>query len=74
LDSNGVLSKMEELLVSSPHAPFAAELFPGLIKFFGHVAHLRPRQVLSNHPAFFTALLSMADDTDDRAQAGWPIN
>ena len=68
LDSNGVLGKMEELLVSCPNEPFAAELFPGLIKFFGNVAHLRPRQVLVQYPAFIHALLDMVDSSD-RTQA-----
>jgi 26S proteasome non-ATPase regulatory subunit 5 len=67
LDSSGVLSKMDELLLTCRDEPFAQELIPGLVKFFGNIAHLRPRQVLVQHPAFLRTLFDMAD-LPDRTQ------
>ncbi|CAH0552701.1 unnamed protein product [Brassicogethes aeneus] len=58
LESNGILNKMF-LLFDENQDPVAVQLCePGVLKFFGHIAHWRPIEVLSKYPKFFDRLFS----------------
>ena len=59
-----MISRMEEILQSSRQDPFADILMPGLIKFFGNIAHLRPKLMIVQHPNFMDCLFSMAESSD----------
>ena len=64
LESQGVLQKLELLLKESRNDPFADVLTPALIKFFGNIAHLRPKQMIVQHTGFLDCLLEMTDSND----------
>jgi 26S proteasome non-ATPase regulatory subunit 5 len=69
LESTGVLARMARLLDDGQNHPFASILVPGLVKFFGNLAHTRPRQVMMEYPAFVSSLAAMAESEDPVAQA-----
>ena len=52
---------MEDILNESKSDPFADVLLPGLVKFFGNIAHLRPKQMIIHHPTFVNALFEMTE-------------
>ena len=60
---------MEEILKETRSDPFADVLVPGLIKFFGNIAHLRPKQMILQHPEFLNTLFEMAESADRCQQA-----
>jgi len=64
LESHDTITNMENILKSSKLDPFADALLPGIIKFFGNISHLRPKQMLTQHPAFLDTLLSITDSKD----------
>ena len=59
-----MISKMEGLLQTSRQDTFADILIPGLIKFFGNIAHLRPKQMIFQHPNFMDCLFTMTESAD----------
>jgi len=69
LETAGVMNKLGIMLNDCPNMPFADIIMPGLVKFWGNVAHLRPGQILSQYPAFVTALISMFQSKDDTIQS-----
>jgi len=69
LESTGVLARMARLLDDGQNHPFASILVPGLVKFFGNLAHTRPRQVMMEYPTFVSSLAAMAESEDPVAQA-----
>lgn len=69
LESTGVLTRMARLLDDGQNHPFASILVPGLVKFFGNLAHTRPRQIMMEYPTFVSCLAAMADSEDPVAQA-----
>lgn len=69
LESTGVLARMARLLDDGQNHPFASILVPGLVKFFGNLAHTRPRQIMMEYPTFVSCLAAMADSEDPVAQA-----
>jgi len=60
---------MARLLDDGQNHPFASILVPGLVKFFGNLAHTRPRQIMMEYPTFVSCLAAMADSEDPVAQA-----
>lgn len=64
LESRGVLMKMEAVLKESQNDPFSGILLPALVKFFGNIAHLRPKQMIVQHPNFVESLFQMTDSSD----------
>jgi len=64
LEANEVLTKMETILKNSRNGQFSEILMPGLIKFFGNIAHLRPKQMIITHPIFVDSLFIMTESTD----------
>jgi len=69
LESTGVLARMARLLDDGQNHPFASILVPGLVKFFGNLAHTRPRQIMMEYPTFVSSLANMAESEDPVAQA-----
>ena len=64
LESHNTIDEIESILKNCKSDPFADTLLPGLIKFFGNIGHLRPKQVLSQYPAFMSTLLDITDVQD----------
>jgi len=64
LEKNNVIIRIENILMEARNDPFADILVPGLLKFFGNIAHLRPKQMIVQHPKFMDYLLEMADSED----------
>jgi len=69
LSNQGVIRSLESILESVANNPMAELLVPGIVKFFGNIAHLRPKQVLLEYPSFVSALFSMAESSDDSQKA-----
>lgn len=64
LDSSGIMTQMSRLLEDGHNHPLASILVPGLVKFFGNLAHSRPRQIMMQFPTFVSSLVSMAESDD----------
>jgi len=69
LESTGVLTGMARQLEEAPNNPLASVLLPGLVKFFGNLAHSRPRHILVKFPSLVTSLTCMTDSDDTTAQS-----
>lgn len=69
MESAGVLTIMTTLLEDCPNQPFADILLPGLVKFWGNLAHTRPKYIMTNFPVFLTALVNMVQSDDFTAQS-----
>eukprot|EP00096_Caligus_rogercresseyi_P012095 TRINITY_DN4974_c0_g1_i1.p1 TRINITY_DN4974_c0_g1~~TRINITY_DN4974_c0_g1_i1.p1 ORF type:complete len:517 (-),score=106.25 TRINITY_DN4974_c0_g1_i1:447-1796(-) len=54
---SGMSSKLDDLLDMS-NEPLSAIVLPGIIKFFGNLAYVEPKLILSNHPKFLGFLSS----------------
>jgi len=65
LSETGVIRHLESLLEAPSNDPMAAFILPGIIKFFGNIAHIRPKQVLMEYPSFVTTLFTMTESKDD---------
>jgi len=64
LECSGVLTTMSGLLEDSPNHPFADILLPGLVKFWGNLAHIRPLHIMTKYPALLSALVNMVQSED----------
>eukprot|EP00092_Neocalanus_flemingeri_P003439 GFUD01003687.1.p1 GENE.GFUD01003687.1~~GFUD01003687.1.p1 ORF type:complete len:499 (-),score=180.28 GFUD01003687.1:555-2051(-) len=69
LESAGVLTTMTSLLEDCPNHPLADILLPGLVKFWGNLAHTRPLHIMTKYPAFLSALVNMVQSDDFTAQS-----
>lgn len=69
LETSGVMARMSQLLEDANNHPLGSVLVPGLVKFFGNLAHSRPRQVVRQYPAFVSNLAAMAESDDLVAQS-----
>ena len=49
LEKHSLLRQMEDILRSARADPFGDLLLPALLRFFGNIAHLRPKQVHYEH-------------------------
>jgi len=65
LEASGVLDTLARQLEQVPNDPFSSVLLPGLVKFFGNLAHSRPRHILVRYPAFISSLSALVEDQDD---------
>jgi len=65
MGQQGVMRRLEHLLENASNDPLAELLVPGIVKFFGNIAHLRPRQVLMEYPTFVSTLFKMTESSDD---------
>ncbi|XP_012280324.1 26S proteasome non-ATPase regulatory subunit 5 [Orussus abietinus] len=64
LESQNVLSKLSEKIVSANENPLSNLLIPGLMKFFGKVTRYKPNEILSKYPAVVTALFEVLNSED----------
>jgi len=69
METTGVLSTMSTLLEECPNHPFADILLPGLVKFWGNLAHSRPKYILASYPSFSAALAIMIQSGDFTVQS-----
>ena len=60
---------MTSLLEDCPNHPFAVILLPGLVKFWGNLAHTRPKYIMTKFPVFLSALVNMVQSDDLTAQS-----
>lgn len=64
LETTGVMETMGVMLRDCPNLPFADVIMPGLVKFWGNVAHLKPRDILTRYPCLVSALVNMVQSED----------
>jgi len=64
LETSGVMETMGVMLRDCPNLPFADVIMPGLVKFWGNVAHLKPRDILTRYPCLVSALVNMVQSED----------
>jgi len=64
LESNGVLPSLAAMLQDSSDL-----LLPGLVQFWGGLAHRQPRLVVARYPALLAALVSLVRRDDQASQA-----
>ncbi|XP_055897800.1 26S proteasome non-ATPase regulatory subunit 5-like [Biomphalaria glabrata] len=69
LDQQGVLSRLEEMMVGLNNNPMMGLLLPGFIKFFGSIAKNEPKEVLSKFDSFVRMVLSSIDGNDPTLKA-----
>uniref|UniRef100_A0A2C9M3U2 Uncharacterized protein n=1 Tax=Biomphalaria glabrata TaxID=6526 RepID=A0A2C9M3U2_BIOGL len=69
LDQQGVLSRLEEMMVGLNNNPMMGLLLPGFIKFFGSIAKSDPKEVLSKFDSFVRMVLSSIDGNDPTLKA-----
>jgi len=69
LESAGVLATMSSLLEDCPNHPFADILLPGLVKFWGNLAHSRPLHIMTKYPVVLSALVNMVQSDDFTSQS-----
>ncbi|XP_045203324.2 26S proteasome non-ATPase regulatory subunit 5-like [Mercenaria mercenaria] len=58
LDQQGVLATLENMMRSSESDPLAGFLVPGLIKFFGCVARIHPKEVMTANETFVSTVFT----------------
>jgi len=68
IESTGLLTTMATMLEDCHNHPFADILLPGLVKFWGNLAHSRPKYILNKYPVLLTALVNMVQAEDYTAQ------
>jgi len=64
LQSKDMIKTLEMMLVNCKTDPFSDALIPGLVKFFGNIAHVRPKQMIQQHPHFVATLLDAVESDD----------
>uniref|UniRef100_T1J7S9 26S proteasome non-ATPase regulatory subunit 5 n=1 Tax=Strigamia maritima TaxID=126957 RepID=T1J7S9_STRMM len=64
LETKGVINDLEKLLQQESMNGVSGFLLPGLIKFFGNMAHVRPKEVCEKHPSFINMLFKFIDSND----------
>jgi len=69
IEAAGVLTTMTTLLEDCPNHPFADILLPGLVKFWGNLAHTRPKYIMTQYPVLLTALVNMVQSDDFTVQS-----
>lgn len=69
LESAGIMTTMATMLDDCPNSPFTEILLPGLVKFWGNMAHTRPLYIMTTYPALLTALVNMIQTQDFTAQS-----
>nr|CAD7415120.1 unnamed protein product [Timema cristinae] len=60
----GVLATLADKVLNTGESPFGSLLLPGLIKFFGNVAHSWPQEILTEFPSVVKALFEVLDSSD----------
>ncbi|XP_057664519.1 26S proteasome non-ATPase regulatory subunit 5-like [Diorhabda carinulata] len=64
LDQNGILSKLFSLIDDS-NDPLSVQFCePGILRFFGNMAHWKPMELLSKYPKIFDRLFSNLESSD----------
>ncbi|KAJ8944688.1 hypothetical protein NQ318_015896 [Aromia moschata] len=64
LDQNGILDKLFAL-VEDEDDPITVQLCePGILKFFGHMAHWKPIELISKYPKLFDRLFANIESGD----------
>lgn len=64
LERNQVLAKLSERISQAGEDPLSALLIPGLIKFFGNVAHNNPDEIFLNYPIVISSLFEIIQSED----------
>jgi 26S proteasome non-ATPase regulatory subunit 5 len=63
LERQGIIQKLAGNLDEATADPLASLLVPGLMKFFGALAHFQP-DVLAKYPNFTNTMFNLIDDPD----------
>ncbi|ESP04905.1 hypothetical protein LOTGIDRAFT_211712 [Lottia gigantea] len=64
LDQSSVLAKLEEMMRSTESDPMSGLLLPGLVKFFGGMCRVHPKEVCMKFPAFINIVFNNLDSSD----------
>lgn len=63
LEQQGVLNKLVQKIAQANANPLSHLLIPGLMKFFGDIAHHWPNELFSKYPVVISALFEVFDRT-----------
>ncbi|XP_077865343.1 26S proteasome non-ATPase regulatory subunit 5-like [Saccoglossus kowalevskii] len=64
LDQQGIVGKVESIMVAAESDPLVGFLMPGLIKFFGSIARYEPSEVFEKHPLFVRTVFTLLTSSD----------
>ncbi|KAK2168053.1 hypothetical protein LSH36_21g11000 [Paralvinella palmiformis] len=64
MDNQGIMDRLDEMMKNVDSDPMMAFLLPGLVKFFGAVAYLVPKEVCQQHPSFLSLVFSLHENHD----------
>ena len=64
LDEQGVMGRLENLLKGAQTDPSQDFLIPSIVKFFGTVAHVEPKEVIEKHGTFLRVTFDLLPGND----------
>lgn len=64
LQHRGVLRMLADKVTTIDEEPLGSLLLPGLIKFFGNMAHSNPKEFFNEYPSMVSALFETFDTSD----------
>ncbi|XP_071485996.1 26S proteasome non-ATPase regulatory subunit 5-like [Diadema antillarum] len=64
LDQQGVMGRLENLLIGAQADPSQDFLIPSIIKFFGCMAHFDPKAIIEKHGAFLQVTFDLLPSND----------
>lgn len=64
LDQQGVMGRLENLLIGTQADPLQDFLIPPIVKFFGTVAHFDPKEVTEKHSSFLRITFDLLSSGD----------
>ncbi|XP_015596966.1 26S proteasome non-ATPase regulatory subunit 5 [Cephus cinctus] len=70
LEHQDILCKLSEKIERANENPLSTILIPGLMKFFGNVACVRPNEIFSNYPTVVSALFEVLESDDPTILSG----
>ena len=68
IEAAGLLNTMSSMLENCPNHPNADILLPVLVKFWGNLAHTRPKYIMTQYPGMPSALVNMVKSDDHLVQ------
>ncbi|XP_078605208.1 26S proteasome non-ATPase regulatory subunit 5-like [Branchiostoma floridae x Branchiostoma japonicum] len=64
LEQQGVVGKLETMLTAADSDPMSSFYIPGVIKFFGTMASIRPDETMEHHGTFMKIVFESLDSRD----------
>ncbi|XP_072015580.1 26S proteasome non-ATPase regulatory subunit 5-like [Amphiura filiformis] len=64
LSQQGIVGRMESMMVEAESDPLQDFLLPATIKFFGHLARMEPNEIIEKHTAFLKTTFNLLSSQD----------